>query len=326
MKRTNPLIEIYRQCNAKSNIEKYNLLNDNKTAVPVYLDIELTNCCNIKCNMCPVGTSVMKRPKGFMSDDTFNKIVNNIQKYKIKAVRFIRWGEPTLHPQFTYWGGVLKKLGVLVHFNTNGILLDEKMIREIIDMKIDSVKFSFQGIDELTYSEMRNGGSYDTLVDNIKLLYNIRGQNISPYISVTTTVTYESEEEISCFKRNISQYCDEVGVGRTLIQHIDVEKMSLSEERREKYKKFISKGNMGMQRISVCPEIWDKLSINWDGSVSACCGDYDNAMLVGNINDEDLMEIFTGEKERRYREILKNDDFDRIPLCKNCYEYIPLKK
>lgn len=78
--------------------------------------------------------------------------------------------------------------------------------------------------------------------------------------------------------------------------------------------------------MSVCPEIWDKLSINWDGSVSACCSDYDNIMIVGNIMENDLREIFNGAKEKKFREVLKDDNYDKLPLCKDCYEYISLIK
>lgn len=325
MKRVNPFVEIYNQCNGKSNIEKYNILNTSISAVPIYLDIELTNCCNMQCNMCPVGTSLMKRPQGFMSDEIFDKLIQNIKKYNIRAVRFIRWGEPTLHPKFIYYASALKELGILVHFNTNGTLLNEKVIKDIIDIEIDSMKFSFQGIDDLTYSEMR-GGNYTNLLNFIKLTYQIRGEKISPYISVTTTTTYETEEEIEHFIEEVKPYCDDVNVGRTKMQHVDIGKMKLSKERSKVYEDFIKEDNFLMQRMSVCPEIWDKLSINWDGSVSACCSDYDNMMIVGNIMEEDLKDIFLGAKERYFRQILKDNEYDRISLCKNCFEYIPLKK
>lgn len=325
MKRINPFIEIYKQCNGVSNIVKYNALKNVDFAVPIYLDIELTNCCNIQCNMCPVGTGVMKRSKGFMSDEVFLRIVENIKKYHIQGVRFIRWGEPVLHPQFLTWGRILKNENILLHFNTNGLLLNEKMIREIIDIGIDSIKFSFQGINDLTYSEMRSGGSYSKLLDNIKMTYRMRDDRKTPYIAVTTTTTYESEQEIERFYKEISPYCDEVGIGTTLMEYVDVNRMGLSEERSKVYEDFIKKNKGKMLHMPVCPEIWDKLSINWDGSVSACCNDYDNMMLVGNILENDLKEIFLGAKEKYYREILKNDNYNKLALCKDCYEYISVQ-
>lgn len=180
--RENPFIQINKKCNNATNIEKDVDICKNPHKTPLYLDLELTNHCNLQCNMCPVGTGIMKRVKGFMSEEVFGKILDNIKHYQIQGVRFIRWGEPTLHTRFLDWAKILKKEGVLIHFNTNGLLLDEEMIRGIIDAKIDSVKFSFQGIDDLTYGEMRQGGSYSKLLDSIKMMHKIQG-GYNVYIS-----------------------------------------------------------------------------------------------------------------------------------------------
>lgn len=271
MKRINPFVKIYKQCNSSSNSEKHNALSNRENAVPLYLDIELTNCCNIQCNMCPVGTGAMQRKKGFMSEEIFEKALENIIRYHIRGVRFIRWGEPLLHPQFLKWGRVLKQEGVLVHFNTNGLLLDEETISEIIKIKIDSVKFSFQGIDDLTYSEMRRGGNYSQLLDAIRTMYKMRGNEREPYISVSTSITYEAEEAVALFKSEVSPYCDEISVGRTKMQHVDIARMGLSAERQYIYEQFMKEDEWKIKHMAVCPELWDKLSINWDGSVSACC-------------------------------------------------------
>lgn len=220
----------------------------------------------------------------------------------------------------------MKKEGVLVHFNTNGLLLDEATISEIIKIKIDSVKFSFQGIDDLTYREMRKGGSYSQLLASIRMMHKIRGDESKPYILVTTSITYESEEDVALFKSEVGPYCDEIGIGKTKMQHVDLARMGLSDERRKIYEQFMKEDKRRIKHMAVCPEIWDKLSINWDGSVSACCQDYDNMMVVGHILENDLLGIFLGRKEQFYREILKNDEYDKLPLCRNCWEYIPLKR
>lgn len=75
---------------------------------------------------------------------------------------------------------------------------------------------------------------------------------------------------------------------------------------------YIKNDNIEMQRMSVCLGIWDKLSIDWDGSVSACNSNHDNMMLVGNILKNDLMEIFHGEREKSYRDILKDNRYERL--------------
>ena len=62
----------------------------------------------------------MLRPKGFMSDEVVDALIANVKKYHIRGVRFIRWGEPTLHPKYIDIIKRVKDAGSLVHINTNG--------------------------------------------------------------------------------------------------------------------------------------------------------------------------------------------------------------
>lgn len=107
----------------------------------------------------------MQRTRGYMSEEVADALIENIKKYNIPGVRFIRWGEPTLHPSYIEIMKRVKNAGAMVHINTNGSLLDDEQISQLIDMQLDSIKFSFQGADEGTYNEMRKGGDYKRLLD-----------------------------------------------------------------------------------------------------------------------------------------------------------------
>lgn len=146
-------------------------------------------------------------------------------------MRLIRWGEPTLHPEFLTILQKLKDTGKAVHFNTNGTLLNRDNIKGIIDMGIDSVKFSFQGVDKASYEEMRYGSSWDKLIENIQLMNELRGNLEKPYIQISTTTTSETDEQIDDFKKEISPLCDYINVGRTKLCHLDIERMRIPDER-----------------------------------------------------------------------------------------------
>ena len=73
-------------------------------------------------------------------------------------------------------------------------------------------------------------------------------------------------------------------------------------------------------RPSCCSEVFNKLSINWDGTVSACCADYDNLMLVGDIRTDSLKDIWNGPAMNGYREIIAQNRHWTLPLCRNCYD------
>ena len=126
--RTNPFKPIYDICNAGNS--KWRL--ENQLGFPIYLDIEMTNSCNFSCLMCPTGNLSQKRPTGFMEDATFYQILSEIEEHKT-PIRFIRWGEPTMHPKLVQYMRDAKNRGIICDINTNGSYLDEEKIQELID-------------------------------------------------------------------------------------------------------------------------------------------------------------------------------------------------
>jgi len=314
-KRTNPFQPIYQICNAGNSKEKLK----NLPSFPRSIDIELTNSCNFKCLMCPTGNLSQTRKTGFMNDEVYYEILNNIREYKT-PIRFIRWGEPTMHPKLIQYISAAKKEEILCHINTNGSYLNKDNIVELIDSGLDSIKFSFQGVDAKSYSEMRNIDYYDELIAIIKLFHETRGDNKKPYIHVSTTVTYEDANTIRQFKDELIKITDLVTVGRTVLEHIDINETRLGKEEMDTIK-WLKEQESVVKKHPECPEVFDKLSINWDGSVSACCFDHDNKMTIGDIRVQSLKEIWNSCKINKYREALAEMQHDKFELCKSCYDY-----
>jgi len=318
--RSNPFKPIYEICNSSDPVEKLS----NLPPFPRYLDIELTNVCNFHCLMCPVGTGSMRRHRGMMHENLFRKIIDEIAVYTT-PLRFIRWGEPTLHPEFKNFLRYAKSKNISCHLNTNGSRLDETMIRDFISLPLDSIKFSFQGIDRESYAEMRNTDFFDTLVDKIKLLHMMRAESPFPYIHVATTTTYETEGQIQDFIHMIQKHADLVTVGRTQLDKFDISSVKLNHKDRERLIYLKTQETLHKERFRICPEVFDKLSINWDGTVSACCLDYNNEMVVGNLSNNTLKEIWHSSRMGNYRKLLAQRRYEAIELCSHCYDNMGLQ-
>ncbi|MDY4415592.1 radical SAM protein [Selenomonas sp.] len=325
-KRTNPFVPIYRTVNGGTNEEKYHQILTGGTALPKYLDVELTNCCNFRCCFCPTGTKSMKRMKGFMTDEVADALAENVQKYHIPAVRFIRWGEPTLHPHYLDILEKVKQAGALIHINTNGSLLDEAQIERLLDMHLDSIKFSFQGADEGTYNEMREGGDYQHLLGTIRRFHAMRGDRDYPFIQISTTLTGETAEQVESFQQDVGAYCDYYNIGYTMLNHLDVDAMHIDDAEKEKIRKLQEHERCQHTYRAVCAEAFDKLSVNWNGDVTLCCSDYDNFMIVGNILDHDIREIYNSRATKGYREAIARHEYGKIACCSICYDIIPVTK
>ena len=313
--RNNPFQSIYQKCNQGNSKAKFKEL----PFFPRYIDIELTNRCNFHCLMCPTGTGMVKRKKGTLDNSIFNMILEQIRPHKT-PIRFIRWGEPLLHPELFNYIKKLHSIGSIVHINTNGSLMNEEIIEKIIASNLDSIKFSFQGVDKKSYSEMRNIDFFDQLLKIIELVHKKRGNRKKPFIHISTTITYENAQQVSQFKEQANQYADLVTVGRTILEHIDPTKVKLNESAIQTLIE-LKKQESVVKKHPECPEVFDKLSINWDGTVSACCGDYDHKMLVGNLKSNTLAEIWKNRPMNRYRTLLAEMRHDEITLCSTCYDY-----
>ncbi len=232
----NPFDAIYKKCNSAIK----------PTEFPSLIDIELTNYCNLNCPYCPTGNGSAKRPKGYMTGNVWNIILKELAEHKT-PIRFVRWGEPTLHPKLYDWIREAKDKGLLVHINTNGVNLDIDRVRK---SGLDSIKVSLHGQRGIILPN-RIGGLYFTA---------------------------------KVYRENFNTK--------------DLTKPP------EKYKS--------------CSEVIAKLSINWDGTVSACCADYDNKMLVGDIKSKSLAEIWNGHKLNYYRKMLKDMRHAELELCRCC--------
>ena len=266
----------------------------------------------------------MQRMKGEMPLNVAEALADNVRKFKIAGVRFIRWGEPTLHPKYIEIMDKVKKAGALIHLNTNGSLLDEAQIHSLLDIHLDSIKFSFQGADEGTYNEMREGGDYLKLLNTIKLFHKMRGNKDYPYIQISTTLTTENEEQVESFKNDVQNYCDYYNIGHTKLNHLKVDSMNISDEEKNKIAQLQKRETVSKKYMEVCNEAFDKLSINWNGDVTLCCSDYDNFMIVGNILDNDIKQIFNSNAAKIYRETILKKQYGKIKCCSFCYQYVPL--
>ena len=326
MERFNKFIEIYKNCNNGNNEDKYNMIKKGEVVLPRYLDVELTNLCNFNCCFCPTGTKAMQRIKGYMPEHVVHALVENIKKFQIPGVRFIRWGEPTIHPQYIEIMRRVKEAGAMIHMNTNGIKLDQIQIKQLIEMELDSIKFSFQGADQGTYNEMREGGDYDRLLQIVREMYQMRGDRLYPYIQISTTLTGESAEQIENFKNDIGEYCDYYNIGYTQLNHLNVDDMKISESEKAKIKQLQEHEKLNHEYLEVCPEAFDKLSVNWNGDVTLCCSDYDNYLIIGNILDMDLKQLFNSHAANQYRDLIERKQYGRIKCCSTCYQTVPLQK
>lgn len=280
---------------------------------PMLVDIELSNYCNLQCRMC--GQVIMKRARGYMSEELFRQVIGEMAEHGA-ALRMIRWGEPLLNSKAIDFIKYAKSKGVLVHMTTNALLIDEEMAKKLLDSGIDSMIFSMQGATKEGYNLMRNTDQYDTFVENVKRLVKMRNDRSqkNPWFHISSTMTDETEEEIEAFKKFWSKIVDSVGVGKTNLQRL------------KHFDENTVKDLLKKERIDhiykPCIEVLNKQSINWDGDVTACCGDYNGELIIGKLDyakGKNMHYFWHHKKLNTIRETLARMEMYKLPLCKYCF-------
>jgi pyruvate-formate lyase-activating enzyme len=264
---------------------------------PRMVDVELTNRCNFRCVMCPTGQRSVKRPSGDMDYTLFLRVLGELAEHGT-PVRFIRWGEPMLYPFLRDAITEAKVCQLICHINTNGSMVSSSWAQYFVHSGLDSIKFSFQSVSQTGYSLVRNSDQFEDILAKIKYLYEYRNslEEETPFIQIGTTVTDETQSSIEDFIHRVDKFSDAVYVGKTR----DLQEPSKRDQ------------------FCECPEVFDKLSVNWDGSVSACCGDYDNYTIVGDLKFNTLSEIWRGKPIDKLRSALLEYRHHENHLCSRC--------
>jgi radical SAM protein with 4Fe4S-binding SPASM domain len=276
---------------------------------PFYVDIELTNDCNIDCIMCK--RQIMTREIGYMQEDIYRKIIDEMSIYDA-GLRYCRNGEPTLHKKITEFIAYANEKKVVNYLSTNGFYSREKMMK-ILRSRPDIIRFSFQGLEASVFEKFRQPSKYDVVMKNIFLCARERDRLSwdRPYLIISTTVLDEGQDEINAFRKEWLEVVDRVEVGKTTFSWV---------KHKDRYKDEQSRVTVQRNYIP-CLELLTKISINWNGDITACCGDYNNYMIIGNVKEMSIKEAWESGTEKIFREMVSYDTrHAELPLCKDCFK------
>jgi len=309
-KRENPFREVYDNEEFKTILQH----KDTLPKFPFLVDIELTNHCDLKCIFC--GQQVMTRHKGFMSEEVFKKVVDECSQHNT-PIRFIRWGEPFLHKKIADFCKYVKSKNLPLHITTNGLAMKDDM-EALIDVGVDSLVFSFQGATKEQYEIMRQNRQYDKLKANVLRMIELKGDRSKPFIHISSTMTNESKKEVDDFVNYWGHIVDSVGTGKTNLSRLSSHQIKSFEaigklevlKKQETIKKY----------YRPCTEVYQKLSVDWDGKVTCCCGDFDNFLTVSDVTQSTLFDIWNNSREVKiFRELLDKNLHKCLTLCSTCY-------
>ena len=271
---------------------------------PSHVDIELSSLCNLNCAMCYTTTEEFKEKvnAGLIDFEVFKKIVDEGAKYGLYSIRLSLRGEPFLHPEIYEMIKYAKEKGIKeVSSLTHGGQIDEEKFEKLVDLGLDWLTISFDGIGEM-YEKIRHPLKFDDAVQKIKNYQQIkkRKKSVKPVIKVQTVwpaISKNPEEFYKIFDTITDQIAS-----NPLIDYLG------------------NDTNIVYEKNFTCPQLWQRMVISSDGRVMVCANDEMGSHIVGDVKEDSVYDIWHGKKMNEARKIhLRHKGTEEMDVCKHCY-------
>ncbi len=280
-------------------------------AVPSTLNVEVTNACNLDCVMC--GSRDSKRSKGFMDINLYKNILDEAIDLGIKQVGLFSTGESILHPEIVEFIKISKSKNIYTYLDINGNKMNDRLIEDIVESGLDSLKFSLDAHTQEIYKQIRRGGNFDVVFENLKKVSQLRNQKGSKMrLSALYIIMNKNEQYIEQFKEKIEPYVDEIQF--SIVHNLG--------NQFKGHTQFVSKMFDYIvdinKTLKPCPNPWKRIVISWDGFLTVCCIDFDLKLVYGKYEKGRLKEIWNNDKIKEFRNKMRDLNLSDVPLCRQC--------
>jgi sulfatase maturation enzyme AslB (radical SAM superfamily) len=271
---------------------------------PSMVQVGLSTICNMRCPECYY-PEFQKHPgfqPVFMSQQIYNKILGEVSGFPASTMlRYLGRGESLTHPNAIQMLGDAKtKVKGRVALITNGLLMNDKKARELLETGIDVVDFSMDATTSETYSQVR-GEHFDLLTRNVDNFINIRNQGNHPTrVMASFLIQPENYHEAEEFRDVWGDKVDKV-IFRKYHSYAGriQEKACIPEERH------------------ACASLWNRVNINENGKITLCYIDWDETSVITDLNDPETTILDTWRNS--YEDARKGHLTGELPeICASC--------
>lgn len=310
------------------------------------LYIEVTTACNLNCQTCIRHS--WTDPHAHMSVATFKRIIESLDELPLlERVIFTSFGEPLVNRNLMPMIEEVRKRGLAVTLGSNGVLLTEDVVRELIRLEVDQLVVSIDGGKPETYEGVR-GTQLSLILENVKRFNQIKNELglVKPSLGIEFVAMQSNQDEL----RDLLELASDLNASRLVVSHVLPYTKEMDEEKlygygpREPLKTgswpiksdvWVRWGFLELPRMfwgaeRRCKFVQDKsIVVGWDGVVSPCYafshsykyyavdGVEKNVerYVLGNVNEESLADIWMNEEFTCFRSDVRSFHFPSCPDC-----------
>jgi radical SAM protein with 4Fe4S-binding SPASM domain len=325
-------------------------LADEAPPLPVRLQIETTDVCNLKCRMC-TREVIDGMNTSTMSLEQFKNVVSQISPYYLTLNGL---GEPLIDKTIFEKLEFIHDRGIMTAMPTNGTYIRGEKLEKLAQNLPDTLTFSIDGASKNSYEYVRVLGNFDQMIANyrailerrsagktrphtrVQVLCALQKANLRDFrpmyelkksmpgadsFSLVPIFDYDAEGHAFA---GLIPTCQDV-----LALHAEIDKAigeAADAEEAEFYRNWKSTSSVWLDHgadrpatiyESSCRVPWYSTYIDTKGRVYPCCYLTNSAHVMGNINQQSFSEIWHGERYREFRRLLAHDR-KNLAGCRTC--------
>jgi len=277
----------------------------------LFLLVETTSHCNLKCPMCIHSVGYDKVEK--MTDEVFELVVQYIKDMRIPAVAMNQVNEPLLDKKIYERINKICRIDnvVDIHMNTNATLLDKKNGMRLLDSGLTRLLIGFDAFTKETYEKIRIGANYEQVIENILDFLELKEKKGKkfPVVRLSFVRTSENENEVGDWFQQWKDKVDYLSVQEYLTPVLDHTKNYLIPKSTKREKDI---------NILTCKQPFERVTIRGDGTVLPCCSHFATKIPIGNIKENTLGKVWYGKSAKSIRSLFTRNTWMNHPVCSKC--------
>jgi radical SAM protein with 4Fe4S-binding SPASM domain len=271
------------------------------------IQIQTNTVCNATCIMCPYPEVSKEFTHGWMQEDLYREILDQCAKEPtLWRIEPFLMNEPFTDKRLVDWIALAKEKvrHAVVTVTTNGTLVRPKIADRLVNSGLDAIWFSFNGATKATFEKIM-GVSYDTVVQNMDYLLSIRPESLRVFTNMIETLPMEPE-----IMENIHRWQQRgVQSGPSKLVNRAGNVSNFTE---------LNYRPLGSEATHICDLLYHKLYVLYTGEVVLCCMDWRRKVILGNVREQSLRDIWRGERYQHYRRLHEEGRSSELDLCSSC--------
>lgn len=306
--------ERFRSLIVTDDFDRYGLQPGQPTPTPRYLQIELTDRCNLACAGCM--RAVHDSSGAELDLDTFTKLLDQLPE--LDHVSFVGAGEAMIVRDFPAYVQACTERGVFSSTSTNGLLV-RRRLGPVLAAGLGMIAISVDGADDTTLGAMRSGLrasqlsmalciAADLVADypaKLSVAVTLSSTNIDSFAEIVAFVADHSVPRMSV--ESLHHWGDDKTLNEQSLFSLDPSVVVPHLERglERAVESGIELTVFDYRRLAdphagnaVCPWPWDASYVTRDGDVTPCCVHMEASpeTSLGNIRRTPMADVWSGDR------------------------------